>query len=133
MLSARTISPKCVSPPSLVRWPPRSRTLRQPSQSRSRLRGNRGELLAVQGLRRGGIAGHAPQLAGLCRAGEVHRGVAPRAAAQERLVGPRRALDEHFLDAADALAIPLARDTLHALDEPLDPVALRLLRDLVPR
>src|SRR5947207_11170125 len=35
-LSARTIEPKRVSPPSVVGWPPRSRTLRQPSQTRSR-------------------------------------------------------------------------------------------------
>jgi hypothetical protein len=41
-LSARTTAPRRVSPPSLVGKPPRSRTLRQPSQTRSRVSGGNG-------------------------------------------------------------------------------------------
>ena len=42
-----------------------------------------------------------------------------------------RPLDEHLLDPADARLVPLARDRLHDVDEPLDPFALHLVGDLV--
>ena len=65
------------------------------------------------------------------RAGEVHRRVAARAAAQERGIGPARPLDEHLLDAADPLGVPRGGDALHDLDQALDALALDLLGHLV--
>ena len=64
-------------------------------------------------------------------AGEVDRHVAARAAAQERRVGAAGALDEHLLDGADALGVPLGGDPLHDLDEALEPLVLDLVGDLV--
>ena len=41
------------------------------------------------------------------------------------------ALDEHLLDGADALGVPLGGDPLHDLDEALEPLVLDLVGDLV--
>ncbi len=65
------------------------------------------------------------------RAGEVHRRVAAGAAAQHRLVGARRALDEHLLDEADTSGVAGGRDPLGQLDEPFHPLDLQLVRDLL--
>src|SRR5215218_4193836 len=132
MLSARTISPKRVSPPSVVPCPPRSRTLRQPSQSRSRLRGNGGALRALKRLRRCSLDEHADKLSGLGGSAEVDRRVAPRTSTEQRRVCSRRPLDENFLEATDALLVPSVSDALRDLDEPFDALVLHLVRDLVP-
>ena len=63
--------------------------------------------------------------------GEVDGRVPPRPAAQERRIRPARPLDQHLLDETDALLVPFVRDALDDLDEPLDPVALDLVRNLV--
>ncbi len=73
---------------------------------------------------------HVDELAGACLAGEVDRRVPARPPAQHRLVGPRRPLDEHLLDAADPLGVPLRREPLGQLDEPLQPLDLDLVGDL---
>src|SRR5262249_28385453 len=130
-LSARTIEPKRVSPPSEVGWPPRSRTLRQPSQTRSRLRSNGRELDASEGRRRGVFDPDLSESPRCGRAREDDRRVPPRAAAQERRIGPARALDEHLLDPADPGSVPPPRDPLDDLDQPLDPFALDVLGHLV--
>src|SRR5262245_44593751 len=117
MLSARTIAPYAVSPPSVVRCPPRSRTLRQPSQTRSRLRSNGCVLRSVEGLRRRVFNEHVDELAGRRCPAEVHGRVATCPSAKERRVGARRPLDENLFDAADALLVAFARDTLHDFDE----------------
>jgi hypothetical protein len=79
----------------------------------------------------GGLDRHRNELSGRRGAGEVHGGVASRPPAQQRRVGPARPLDEHLFDAADAACIPLVRDALDDLDEPLDPLVLDLLRNLI--
>src|SRR3954469_20120261 len=112
MLSARTISPKRVSPPSVVRCPPRSRTLRQPSQARSRLRGNGGALRALKRLRRCCLDDHVDELSGLRGAAEVHRRIAPRTSTKQRGIRSRGSLDENLLDPADPLLVPNASDAL---------------------
>ena len=71
------------------------------------------------------------ELAGCGVAGEVHRRVAARAAAQERRIGPARALDEHLLDAADTLVVAPRAHALDELDESLDPLELHLVRNLI--
>src|SRR5262245_41777397 len=106
-----------VSPPSSVGWPPRSRTLSSPSQRRSRLRCNGGELLAFEGGRGGVLDADVDEAARGARPGEVHGRVASRAPAQERRVRAARAFDEHLLDPADAGRVPLVRDPLDDLDE----------------
>src|SRR5579884_259891 len=65
------------------------------------------------------------------RAAEVDGRVAPRPAAKERRVGPRRALDQHLLDAADPRTVPVARDLLRQLHEPLRALDLHLVRHLL--
>src|SRR5580765_2238517 len=129
--SARTIAPKRVSPPPAVGRPPSSRTLRQPSQVRSRSGRNCCELGAFERGRRGGLDRDRHQLPGLRSAGEVDGRVAAGAAAQDVGVGTARAFDEHLLDTADALAVASLGDTLDDLDQPLDPIALDLLRHLL--
>ena len=54
-----------------------------------------------------------------------------RAAAQPRRVGARRALDEHVERAPDEALRALPRAPLDDLDEPLHPLDLDLVRDLV--
>ena len=99
-LSARTIAPYLVSPPSRVGWPPRSRTLRQPSQASSRScsatsGGGYGELRAAKGRRGRAVDADVDQLSRLGAPGEDDGGVAARPAAKERRrrsgSGPRRA------------------------------------------
>ena len=46
-------------------------------------------------------------------------------------VGAAWPFDEHFLDASNALAVPLRGQALDDLDEPLDPLALDVVRHLV--
>ncbi len=45
-------------------------------------------------------------------------------------IGAARPLDEHLLDPADALGVPLGGDALDGVDEPLDPLALDVLGHL---
>src|SRR4051794_19048842 len=129
-LSARTIEPRRVSPPSAVGSPPSSRTLRQPSQVSSRLSGNGGELGALERRRGGGLDRDRHELPGLGRAAEVDGRVAPRAAPQHGRVRAARALDEHLLDPTDALAVARLGDSLDDLDQALDPLALHVLGEL---
>ena len=68
---------------------------------------------------------------GAASPGEVDGRVPPRAAAQHRRVGARRALDEHLLDPADARLVALAGEPLRQLDEPLHALDLQLVRHLV--
>src|SRR4051794_35485756 len=129
-LSARTIEPRRVSPPSAVGRPPSSRTLRQPSQVRSRSGGNGGELLAFERGRRRGLDRHRHERSRLGRALEVDRRVPTRAPAQDVGVGAARSLDQHLLDATDALAVARLGATLDDLDQALDPLALHLFGEL---
>src|SRR3954462_3432248 len=129
-LSARTIEPRRVSPPSAVGRPPSSRTFRQPSQMRSRLDGNGGELRALERGRGGGVDRDRHELTRLGRAAEVDRRVTPRAAAQDVGVGAARALDQHLLDAADPLAVASFGTALDDLDQALDPLALDFFGEL---
>ena len=62
-------------------------------------------------------------------AGEVHDLVVPRAAAQARRVGARRALDEHVERPPDEALRALAGAALDDLDEPLHALDLHLVRD----
>ena len=64
------------------------------------------------------------RLPGAPSPGEIDGRVAARAAAQHRGVRPARAFDEHLLDAPDSLAVPLVRDALDDVDEPLDALLL---------
>src|SRR4051812_36132477 len=129
-LSARTIEPRRVSPPSAIDRPPSSRTLRQPSQVRSRLGGNGGELGALERRRGGGLDRHRHELSRLGGAAEVDGRVASRAPAQDGSVGAARALDEHFLDPPDTLAVARLGGALDDLDLALDPLALHILGEL---
>ena len=58
----------------------------------------------------------------------VFRRVRPRSRAGSVRLG---ALDEHLLDPADPLRVPLRRDPLDDVDQPLEPLPLHLVRDLV--
>src|SRR5262245_48426883 len=120
-----------VSPPSSVGWPPRSRTLSNPSQRRSRLRCNGCELYASERGRGRVLDADVDEAAGGAGAGEVHGRVPPRASTEQRRIGAARALDEHLLAPADPLSIPRERNPLDDLDEALDPLLLRLVRNLV--
>src|SRR6478609_7391506 len=95
-----------VSPPSSVGWPPRSRTLRSPSQRSSRLRCNGCALFALERGRGGVVDADVDEGAGRARPSKVHGRVASRAPAQERGVSPARALDKHLFDATDAFSVP---------------------------
>src|SRR3954471_17853221 len=130
-LSERTIAPRRVSLPSAVGRPPSSRTLRQPSHLRSRASGGNGcQLRAFERGRSRGLDPHLDEVAGRRRAGKVDRRVPARPSAKHARVGPARPLDEHLLDAADTLTVPRPGTALHALDEPLDPLALHLVGNL---
>src|SRR4051812_25652031 len=129
--SARTTTPKRVSPPSSSGRPPRSRMLQHPSQRRARSGCNCGELGATEGRRRRAFDPDVDQVTCGGGPGEVDGRVPPRPAAQERRVRPARPLDEHLLDETYALLVAIVRDPLDDLDEPLDPLALHLLRNLI--
>src|SRR4051794_4773403 len=129
-LSARTIEPRRVSPPSAVGSPPSSRTFRQPSQVRSRLGGNGSELGALERGRGGGLDRDRHELPGLGGAAEVDGGVASRPPAQDRRVGAARALDQHFLDPPDTFAVARLCNALDDVDQALDPLALHVLGEL---
>src|SRR5262245_9779095 len=120
-----------VSPPSSVGWPPRSRTLSSPSQRRSRLRCNGCELDASERGRCRAVDAHVDESARRARPGEVDGCVAPCSPAQQRGVRPARPLDENLLGTPDAFGVPVKRNTLDDLHEPLDAFLLDLLRNLV--
>src|SRR5437764_5807161 len=126
MLSARTTDRQRVSVPSAVGWPPRSRTLRQPSQSRLRETsgGDGCDNAPAQSGRRRAFDQHRHKLAGLDITGEVDRRVPPRTPAQEATSVPALALDQHFLDPPDPLVVATLRDALHDIDEAFDAFAL---------
>src|SRR4051812_44795577 len=109
-----------VSSPSSVGWPPRSRTLSRPSQTRSRLRCNGGGGPAPERRGAGVLDLDVDECSGRVRPGEVDGRVAARATAEQCWIGAARAFDEHLLDAADAVAVPLEGDALDDVDEPLD-------------
>src|ERR1051325_6870584 len=121
------IAPNFVSPPSRARWPPSSRTLRHPSQTRSRSGGNCGELDASK--RRGGcvLDLDPDQLARRRRAGEVHSRVAARAASHKPGLRAALPFDKPFLGAADAFAIAAPGGALNADDQSLYSVTLDLV------
>src|SRR5712691_3404685 len=96
------------------------------------LRGDGRALHAVQSLRGCGFDQNIGEFARLSVARKVDRRVAPRAPAQERRLRPRGPLHEDFLDTADPLLVPQLRDPVYDLDEALDPLAFKLVRDLVP-
>src|SRR5689334_8004124 len=106
-----------VSPPSSVGWPPRSRTLSSPSQTRSRLRCNGCELFALEGRGGGVVDADVDEASRRARPRKVDSGVSARPAAQDRRVRAARPFDEHLLDSTDAILVPLVRDALDDLDE----------------
>src|SRR5207253_1898700 len=129
-LSARTTAPYRVSPPSSVGNPPSSRTLRQPSQTRSLGCSCR---KVCTGERRGGRTGDRDrnELAGSGVAAEDHRRVPAGAASQELGVRAAGTFDENLLDHPHPLRVSLRRDPLHHFDEPLDAIPLHLVGHLV--
>src|SRR5579883_781852 len=94
-------------------------------------RRDEGVLGAAERGRGGALDQHRDELARGGVAGEVHDRVPPRPPPEERLVGARPALDQDLLHPADARCVPLPRDPLRQLHEPLHPLDLRRVRDLV--
>src|SRR5438552_11232501 len=129
-LSARTTAPYRVSPPSSVGSPPSSRTLRQPSQTRS-LGCSCGKVGPAQRRRGRACDRDRNELAGSGVAAEVDGRVSARPAAQELRLRAARAFDEHLLDHPDAPRVLFRGDPLHDVDELLDALALHVVRHLI--
>ena len=62
---------------------------------------------------------------------EVDRRVTTRPAAEKRRIGAARPLDEDLLDPTDARRVPPGGGALHDVDEPLHPLSLDVLGDLL--
>ena len=112
-------APRRSSPP---RWRRRSATTFTPGRRPARCRAGSARWRVDPHLHEGAL-----------RRGrrEQHRLVAARAAAAEAVVGAARALDQHLLESADQRLVAAPRVVLHALDQPLDALALDLLRHLL--
>ena len=130
-LSARTIVPNRVSPPSSVRQ------AAEVADVETAVPGEVAATLQRRRARRPEVVDVAPSIststsvARRARPDEVDGRVAARSSAEERRIGPARALDEDLFDPADALAVPLEGDALDDVDEALDALLLHLVGDLV--
>src|SRR4051794_41489673 len=85
--------------------------------------------LAAERLTRRSGDLHRDDLPGAGQAVEVHDLVVTGATADAARIGPRRAFDEHVERAADEPLRPLPGATLHDLDEALESLDRRLVRD----
>src|SRR3954451_21820181 len=101
----------------------------RPMTSTALGRGER-ELRAGEGRRRRARDGDRDELAGSRVAAEVDRGVPSRPSTQKLRLGPAGPFDENLLDHPDASGVPFCGDALHDLDQPLDALALQLVRDM---